>query len=111
MSGSRTSIAYSPNLSSGTIILDFGSKDTVLPVSHNKHHYSTPEILKYGIIRKESPKNITKSLVAPEQLTLFSLIIVGSFLLRLFFFLISTSNIIKKRKAQSSTHGVYKIGG
>jgi hypothetical protein len=65
MSGSRTSIAYSPNLSSGTIILDFGSKDTVLPVSHNKHHYSTPEILKYGIIRKESPKKYNQEPSSP----------------------------------------------
>jgi hypothetical protein len=27
------------------------------------------------------------------------------------FFFTSKSNIVKKRKAQSSTHGVYKIGG
>jgi hypothetical protein len=45
MSGSKTSIACSPNLSSGTTILDFESKDTVLPVSHNNHQYSKPEIV------------------------------------------------------------------
>lgn len=39
MSGSKASIDSSPYLPSGTTILAFGSKDTVLPVSRRKHYF------------------------------------------------------------------------